>query len=137
MSKSTATTALHTNSFASLLRRRSPLLLNFGLTPRIDPNLRRPSNYSQVVEPLRAQGRVRRVIPESGDLQIDLGFKFDAFVAKGDVKPLGFIYKPGDLVDMLIFELEIASKFSGSDKFITLKEADAVMLGISKSSMLT
>merc|ERR1712055_725757 len=107
-----------TLTFASLLRRRSPLLLNFGMGPR----------QGSKFEPLHVQGRVRRIIPESGDLMIDFGYKFDAFISSENIVPKGHAYQIGDMVNIHIYEFEMASNFSGSDKFITLKEADGILV---------
>ncbi|MES1905151.1 MAG: 37S ribosomal protein S28, mitochondrial [Paramarteilia canceri] len=121
-------------SFASLLRRRSPLLLDFGLQPRINANRTHSGGIGQLAG-VRVKAIVKRIVPESGDLQLDFGGKFDAFISKSQVKPKDFQYRVGDQVIAVVRDLEVSSSFIGSPVHLSLREADAIVLGLDKDSI--
>lgn len=111
--KSTAKTAVQKaeKSFATLLRRQSPVLLEIGLMPRTSRNN---------LTPVLAHGIIRRIIPESRDLQVDFGGKFDGFIRARE----GEDFSPGESIKVWVRDFEITSNFSGAEKSLTLKEAD-------------
>jgi len=72
------------------------------------------------------EGHINEVVGD--DLYIDFGGKFHA-VCQTPLKN-GREYVRGAKVRLRINELELSTKFLGASKEITLREADAVMLGI-------
>ncbi|MEN2495747.1 MAG: 37S ribosomal protein S28, mitochondrial [Marteilia pararefringens] len=137
---------LESKSFATLLRHHSPILLDFGMQVRGSSRSGSSSSSEKLpgyfnigpfntIAPLASLGRIRRIIPESGDLQIDFGHKFDAFVTRDRIRPRNFVYRVGDIVDIKINDVELSASFSSRESHFTLNEGHVTIIGLNKNSV--
>ncbi|XP_050410454.1 28S ribosomal protein S28, mitochondrial [Patella vulgata] len=98
-----------TDSFAAMLRKSK--LMQIG-----DPN-------GKVVI-----GKITKVVGD--DLYVDFGGKFHCVCSRPKMEPE--LYHPGAKVRLLLKDLEMTSKFLGSEKHVTILEADAILVGLYK-----
>ncbi|KAK6168230.1 hypothetical protein SNE40_022099 [Patella caerulea] len=98
-----------TDSFAEMLRKSK--LMQLG-----DPN-------GKVVI-----GKITKVVGD--DLYVDFGGKFHCVCSRPKMEPE--LYHPGAKVRLLLKDLEMTSKFLGSEKHVTILEADAILVGLYK-----
>jgi len=92
--------------------------------------LLRNSNFINLGDPEGKQviGNIFHIVGD--DLYIDFGWKFHCVCAR-PVKNADS-YVRGSQVRLKIKSLELATRFLGSEKDLTLLEADAVLLGLHK-----
>ncbi|XP_064652319.1 small ribosomal subunit protein bS1m-like [Lineus longissimus] len=88
----------------------------------------RNSRLMQIGDPNGAilVGKIREVVAD--DLYIDFGGKFDCVCRRP--KGRSSEYHRGAKVKICLHDLEMSSKFLGSEKHVTLLEADATLLGL-------
>lgn len=65
------------------------------------------------------------------DLYVDLGMKFHAVVKKPQVDDRRYVR--GAVVKLRLLDYEITDRFIGSKDFTSLREADAILLGLESS----
>ncbi|XP_013067327.2 28S ribosomal protein S28, mitochondrial-like [Biomphalaria glabrata] len=109
-------------------------------TPTVDPNesfasMLRKSHFVSLgdVAGRLVEGKIFEVMGD--DLYIDFGGKFHCVCPRP--KNNGNLYRRGTKVLLSLQCLEMSSAFLGSDVHVTLLEADATLLGLSKKSRLT
>ncbi|ESO10657.1 hypothetical protein HELRODRAFT_126342, partial [Helobdella robusta] len=88
------------------------------------------SPFIQIGDPNGAVVRGTIIETLDDNLYIDFGGKFHCVCKKPRYKT--DMYTRGTKVRLRLIDLELASKFMGSDKGISLLEADAVLLGIDR-----
>ncbi|XP_057369441.1 small ribosomal subunit protein bS1m-like [Daphnia carinata] len=109
-------------------------------TPQNEPDVKfatllRHSKLMQLGDPQGkvVEGKIARVV--GNDLYIDFGWKFECVCPKPLKNERDYVR--GSKVRLRLQSLELSTKFLGATKEITLREADAVLVGVVRTPFQT